>query len=161
MDKALAEDPKDTDLMYELSTLHEKAKNYTVMEALLNEVITLQPNNPVAYNALGYSLADRGVRLEEAKALIERALQITPNDPYIVDSLAWALFRMGRLDEALKTFQTAYKTRADAEIGAHMGEVLWKMNRKDEAIKAFKDAQHINADNPTLLETIKRLGVKL
>ncbi len=161
LDKALADDPKDTDLMYELSTLHEKAKNFTQMEALLNQVIALQPNSAVAYNALGYSLADRGVRLEEAKALIERALVITPNDPYIVDSLAWALYRMGRLDESLKTFQNAYKTRADAEIGAHMGEVLWQMNRKDEAVKAFKDAQHINADNPTLLETLKRLGVKL
>jgi tetratricopeptide (TPR) repeat protein len=101
------------------------------------------------------------VRLEEAKALIEKALVITPNDPYILDSLAWALFRMGRLDESLKTFQTAYKTRADAEIGTHMGEVLWQMNRKDEAIQAWREAQMINADNSTLLETLKRLGVKL
>jgi tetratricopeptide (TPR) repeat protein len=161
LSKALADDPKDTDLMYELSTLHEKAKDFVQMEALLKQVIALQPNSAVAYNALGYSLADRGVRLEEAKALIERALVITPNDPYIVDSLAWALFRMGRLDESLKTFQNAYKTRADAEIGAHMGEVLWMMNRKDEAVKAFKDAQMINNDNPTLIETLKRLGVKL
>ena len=161
LDKALLEDPSDTDLMYELSTLHEKAKNYTKMESLLKEVIALRPNSPVAYNALGYSLADRGVRLEEAKVLIEKALAITPNDPYITDSLAWVLFRMGRLDESLKTFQTAYTTRADAEIGAHMGEVLWQMNRRDEAMKAFREAQMINADNPTLLETLKRLGVKL
>ena len=161
LNKALVDDPADTDLMYELSTLHEKAKDFVQMEALLNQVLALQPNSAAAYNALGYSLADRGVRLEEAKALIERALVITPNDPYIVDSLAWALFRMGRLDESLKTFQNAYKTRADAEIGAHMGEVLWQMNRKDEARKIWKEAQIINADNPTLLETLKRLGVKL
>ncbi len=161
LNKALADDPTDTDLMYELSTLHEKAKDYVQMETLLKQVIALQPNSAVAYNALGYSLADRGVRLEEAKILIERALTITPNDPYIVDSLAWVLFRMGRLDESLKTFQNAYKTRADAEIGAHMGEVLWQMNRKDEARKIWREAQIINADNPTLLETLKRLGVKL
>lgn len=161
LDKALADDPKDTDLMYELSTLYEKAKNFMQMEVLLNQVIALQPNSAAAYNALGYSLADRGVRLEEAKALIERALVITPDDPYIVDSLAWALYRMGRLDESLKTFRNAYKTRADAEIGAHMGEVLWQMNRKDEAIAAWKEAQMINGDNPTLLETLKRFGVKL
>lgn len=161
LDKALLEEPKDTDLMYELSTLHEKAKNYVRMEVLLKQVIALQPNSAVAYNALGYSLADRGVRLEEAKVLIEKALAITPGDPYIVDSLAWALYRMGRLDESLKTFQTAYKTRADAEIGAHMGEVLWMMNRKDEAIKVWKEAQIINRDNPTLVETLKRLGAGL
>jgi len=161
LNKALADDPKDTDLMYELSTLHEKAKNFVQMEGLLNQVIALQPNSAVAYNALGYSLADRGVRLEEAKALIERALVILPDDPYIVDSLAWALYRMGRLDESLKTFQKAYQTRADAEIGTHMGEVLWQMNRQDEARKIWREAQIINADNPTLLETLKRLGVKL
>jgi len=161
LDKALADKPTDTDLMYELSTLYEKAKDYKKMEALLNQVIAWQPNNSVAYNALGYSLADRGVRLEEAKTLIERALAITPNDPYILDSLAWVLFRMGRLEESLKTFQNAYKTRADAEIGAHMGEVLWQMNRKDEAMQAWREAQMINADNPTLLETLKRLGAKL
>lgn len=161
LDKAIADNPTDTDLLYELSTLYEKAKNYTKMEALLKQVIALRPNSAVAYNALGYSLADRGVRLEEAKILIEKALSIAPNDPYITDSLAWVLFRMGRLEESLKTFQAAYKTRADAEIGAHMGEVLWQMNRKDEAIKTFKEAQIINADNPTLIETLKRLGVKL
>ncbi len=161
MDKALAEEPKDTSLMYELSTLHEKAKNYTRMEELLKQVIALQPNSAVAYNALGYSLADRSERLEEAKSLIEKALAITPGDPYIVDSLAWALYRMGRLDESLTAFQAAYKTRADAEIGTHMGEVLWQMNRTDEARKMWKEAQTINSDNPTLLETLKRLGVSL
>ncbi len=161
MDKALAENQADTDLMYELSTLHEKAKNYVRMEELLKQVIALQPNNAVAYNALGYSLADRALRLEEAKSLIEKALAITPGDPYIVDSLAWALYRMGRMDESLKAFQAAYKTRADAEIGTHMGEVLWQMNRKDEALKIWKEAQIINSDNPTLLETLKRLGVSL
>jgi tetratricopeptide (TPR) repeat protein len=161
LDKALQGDPKDTNLMYELSTLHEKAKDYVQMEKLLKEAIALEPNSAMAYNALGYSLADRGVRLDEAKTLIEQALKITPGDPYIVDSLAWALFRMGRLDESLKAFQAAYKTRADAEIGAHMGEVLWQMNRKDEAIKIWKEAQIINRDNPTLVETLKRLGVSL
>jgi tetratricopeptide (TPR) repeat protein len=131
------------------------------MEELLKQVIALQPNSAMAYNALGYSLADRSERLEEAKTLIEKALSITPGDPYIVDSLAWALYRMGRLDESLKAFQAAYKTRADAEIGAHMGEVLWQMNRKDEAFKVWQEAQIINRDNPTLLETLKRLGANL
>jgi tetratricopeptide (TPR) repeat protein len=161
MDKALAETPKDTGLMYELSTLHEKAKNYEKMEALLRTIMALEPSNQAAYNALGYSLADRGERLDEAQKLIERALEITPNDPYIVDSLAWVFFRAGKLDLALTTLQGAYKTRADAEIGAHMGEVLWQLGRKDEAIKVWRDAKAINADNETLVETIKRLGAPL
>jgi Flp pilus assembly protein TadD len=161
MDKALAENPKDTGLMYELSTLYDKAKEYDKMEALLRRIIELEPNNQAAYNALGYSLADRGIRLDEAQKLIERALEITPNDPYIVDSLAWVFYRAGKLELALTTLQGAYKTRADAEIGAHIGEVLWMMGRKDEARQAWRDASIINADNETLLETLKRFDVKL
>jgi Flp pilus assembly protein TadD len=161
IDKALADNPKDTGLMYELSTLHDKAREFDKMEALLRRIIALEPNNQAAYNALGYSLADRGVRLEEAQKLIERALEITPNDPYIVDSLAWVFYRAGKLEEALKTLQSAYKTRADAEIGAHLGEVLWMLNRKDEARQAWRDAKAINADNETLVETLKRFDVKL
>jgi tetratricopeptide (TPR) repeat protein len=161
MNKALADNPKDTGLMYELSTLHDKAKDFGKMEALLRDIMALEPNNQAAYNALGYSLADRGVRLDEAQKLIERALAITPNDPYILDSLAWVFFRAGKLELALTTLQGAYKTRADAEIGAHMGEVLWQMNRKDEALKVWQDAKTINADNETLVETLKRLGAPL
>jgi tetratricopeptide (TPR) repeat protein len=161
LDKALAADPLDTNLMYELSTLHDKAKNFDTMEALLRRIIVLEPNNQAAYNALGYSLADRSVRLDEAQTLIEKALAITPDDPYIVDSLAWVFYRAGKLEQALKTLQSAYKTRADAEIGAHLGEVLWMMNRKEEARQAWRDARVINPDNETLVETLKRFDVKL
>jgi tetratricopeptide (TPR) repeat protein len=159
--QALADNPKDTGLMYELSTLHDKAKDFDKMETLLRSIMMLEPRNQAAYNALGYSLADRGERLDEAQRLIEYALDITPNDPYIVDSLAWVFFRAGKLELALTTLQSAYKTRADAEIGAHMGEVLWRLNRKDEAIKVWQDAKAINPDNETLVETIKRLRVPL
>jgi tetratricopeptide (TPR) repeat protein len=161
MEKALADAPKDTGLMYELSTLHDKQKEYAKMEALLRNVIALEPSHQGAYNALGYSFADRGVRLDEAKALIQKALAITPNDPYIADSLGWVEFRMGKYEDALKTLQAAYKTRADAEIGAHAGEVLWQLNRKEEALKIWREAKTINAENETLLETLKRLGVNL
>ncbi len=160
LQKALAAGPKDADVMYELAMLHDKAKNYAEMESLLKQVIALRPNSAAAYNALGYSLADRGLRLEEAKELIEKALALTPNDAYIQDSLAWVLFRMGQHGAALAQLQAAYNARADAEIGAHMGEVLWQLNRKEDAIKAWREAQIINADNPTLLETMSRFGVK-
>ena len=158
---ALTSQPQDADLMYEMSTLYEKDKAYEKMEVLLREIMALRPDSPNAYNALGFSLVDRGVRLEEGKKLIEQALKITPADPYIIDSLAWAEFRLGRLDEALKILQNAYKIRADAEIGAHMGEVLWQLNRKDEALKIWKESQAISADNETLIETLNRLGAKL
>jgi len=161
MDKSLASDPKDIDLLYEQSTLYEKIKNYDKMESLLKQILALDANNAMAYNALGYSLADRGLRLEEAKGYIERALSITPNDPYIVDSLGWTLYRMGQLDEALKTLQSAYKIRADVEIGTHIGEVFWQMGRKDDALKTWRAAQSINPDNEALKETLKRLGATL
>lgn len=159
--KALDKTPNDTNLMYELSTLHEKNKDYASMESLLRDIIGREPNNQAALNALGYSFADRGDRLTEAEKLIQRALEITPNDPYILDSLGWVYFRMGQFDKALKILEGAYQTRADAEIGAHLGEVLWKMNRRVEAVKIWKDAAVINAENETLVETLKRLGVTL
>lgn len=157
----LQNNPADLDALFQLSTLYEKAKNYDKMESLLKELIKLAPNHAHAYNALGYSLADRGVRLEEAKTLIEKALTLAPNNASILDSLAWTLFRMGHLEAALQQLQVAYKIRPDVEIGAHMGEVLWMMQRKDEARKVWQEAQRLNPNDATLVETLKRLKVQL
>jgi Flp pilus assembly protein TadD len=122
-------------------------------------VIAAKPDYHHAYNALGYSLADRGIRLPEAKQLIEKALEFAPGDPYISDSLGWVEFRMGNKAEALRILDTAYKARPDAEIAAHLGEVLWSMGRRDRAQAIWKEGLLLNADSDTLQETLKRLRV--
>lgn len=121
------------DLLYEHAMLAERAKQFDLMERELRQLIKLAPDNQHAYNALGYSFADRNLRLQEAFDLISKANQLAPDDPYIMDSLGWVEFRLGRLDQALKTLQRAYGIKADAEIAAHLGEVLWKLGRHDEA----------------------------
>ena len=145
------------DLIYEQAMLAEKLNQLDEMEKLLRQVIAQNPSYYNAYNALGFSLADRSLRLPEAKQLIVKALTFAPDDPFITDSLGWVEFRMGNLGAALTYLQKAYKDRADAEIAAHLGEVLWKMKRQDEAIKVWREGLNTSPNNETLQETLQRL----
>jgi tetratricopeptide (TPR) repeat protein len=149
--------PNDADLMYEQAMMAEKIDQLDAMEALLRQVMVLKPDHAHAYNALGYSLADRNLRLAEAKQLIERALQLTPGDPFITDSLGWVEFRLGNREEALRLLRQAYQARPDAEIGAHLGEVLWAMGQHDEARRIWAEARSRDASNDVLRETMVRL----
>ena len=154
----LAENNGDnTDLIYEQAMLAEKLNQLDEMEKLLRKVIAQNPSYYNAYNALGFSLADRNMRLPEAKQLIVKALTFAPDDPFITDSLGWVEFRLGNLGSALSYLQKAYKDRADAEIAAHLGEVLWKMKRPDEAIKIWREGLDTAPNNETLQETLQRL----
>jgi tetratricopeptide (TPR) repeat protein len=149
------------DLMYEQAMLAEKLNRLDEMEKLLRAVIEQDPEHHNAYNALGFSLADRKLRLPEAKALIVKALSFAPNDPFITDSLGWVEFRLGNLPSALLHLQKAYQDRADPEIAAHLGEVLWQLNRPDEARAIWREGFKAAPDNETLQETLQRLKVKL
>ncbi|MFM7025747.1 MAG: tetratricopeptide repeat protein [Limnohabitans sp.] len=160
IEQALAQNPDDHELLTEQSLVLEKLKRHDDMEAVLNKLMRMRPQDPQAYNALGYALADRGVRLEEARSLVLRAVELAPQDPFIQDSLGWVEFRMGHRDEALRILRAAYRTRPDAEIAAHLGEVLWSLGQKDEAAKVWREGLLLKADNETLLETIKRMGFK-
>ncbi|MFT6589426.1 MAG: tetratricopeptide (TPR) repeat protein [Rhodoferax sp.] len=159
LQKASAQDPKDWDLVYDMAMIAEQMDNLVEMERLLRNVMAGKPDNPHAYNALGYSLADRNVRLPEAKQLVLKALEFTPDDPFINDSLGWVEFRSGNLAEAQRILQVAYAAKPDAEIAAHLGEVLWALGQRDQAIDIWKEGAKINAENGTLLETLKRLRV--
>jgi tetratricopeptide (TPR) repeat protein len=159
--QANAQIPDDTDLLYEQALLAEKLLRFEEMETLLRRIIQIKPDQQHAYNALGYSLADRNVRLPEARTLIEKALSLTPGDPFITDSLGWVEYRLGRLPDAARLLGEAYRQRPDVEIGAHLGEVLWTMGRQDEARKVWREAQGRDATNEVLVETLKRLRVAL
>jgi len=147
----------DTDLMYEQAMLAEKLDRYDEMERLLRQIIAKAPDYHNAYNALGFSLADRNVRLNEAKQLIVKALSLSPEDPFITDSLGWVEFRLGNLAAALLHLQKAYTARPDAEIAAHLGEVLWRLNRQDEARRIWREGMKLTPTNETLLDTLRRL----
>lgn len=148
---------EDIDLLYEQAMLAEKLNQLEEMERLLRAIIAKNPSYYNAYNALGFSLADRNMRLAEAKQLIIKALTFAPDDPFITDSLGWVEFRLGNLPSALNYLQKAYKARADAEIAAHLGEVLWQLKRTTEAIQIWREGLKMGPTNETLQETLQRL----
>ena len=159
--QAVAQFPNDNDLLYDQAMLADRAGQQQTMERLLRQLIARQPDYHHAYNALGYSLAERGVRLQEAKELIEKALTYAPDDPFITDSLGWVVFRLGNHAQALLLLERGFEKRQDADIAAHLGEVLWKLGQHERAKALWKDAQQQHPDNETLRETLKRLGVAL
>ncbi len=158
--EAVSRYPDDVELLYEQASVAEKMGKPEVMERLLRQLIALKPDHHHAYNALGYSLADRGQRLPEAKQLIEKAVALAPDDAYIQDSLGWVEFRLGNKSRALELLQAAYAKRPDAEIAAHLGEVLWSTGQRDQALKIWREGLLLASDNETLQSTLKRLRVK-
>jgi tetratricopeptide (TPR) repeat protein len=153
--------PDTVEIKYELAMMYERDERLNDTERLLREVIALDPGHAHSYNALGYSLADRNQRLPEALKLITRALEIAPNDPFIMDSMGWIKFRLGDYVTAVQYLEKAYRVRPEADIAAHLGEALWMLGQRDAAIEIWKKAVAKEADNATLQETIKRLGVRL
>lgn len=152
--------PEDIDLMYDLAMMAERLGKTDEMEQLLRKVMAAKPDYHHAYNALGYSLADRNIRLNEARELIKQALVHSPDDPFIVDSLAWVEFRAGNSAEALRLLQSAFKARPDAEIAAHLGEVLWSIGQREEAGTIWNEGVKLNPQNETLRDTMQRLRGK-
>ncbi|MEO8925120.1 MAG: tetratricopeptide repeat protein [Caldimonas sp.] len=153
--------PDDTDMLYEQAMIDEKLDRLDDMERLLRRVIELKPNHQHAYNALGYSLADRKIRLPEARALIQKALELSPGEPFITDSLGWVEYRLGHREEAIRLLRVAYQARPDPEIAAHLGEVLWYDGKTDEARKVWREGRSRDSANDVLRETLARLRVDL
>ena len=158
LEARLGEQPEQTDLIYETALMAERMNRLDVMESRLRRLIELRPDNPQAYNALGYSYADRGERLQEARQLIERALALSPEDGFILDSMGWVLFRLGDLNGALTYLERSYAKREDPEIAAHLGEVLWALGRQDDARRLLLEAQKKHPKNEVLSATIRRLS---
>jgi tetratricopeptide (TPR) repeat protein len=156
LNKALETQPDDPDLLYETALAAEKLDNMATAERLLRRLMQIKPDSPQGYNALGFSLADRNVRLDEAAVLIDKALALAPADGYILDSKGWLLFRQGDVKAALEILQKAYGMKSDPEIAAHIGEVLWSLGRRDEATRIWRDAAKLNPGNEALTATIKR-----
>ncbi len=160
IEKALAQFPADTELQAEMAMLCEKLGRFDQMESILRGLMKAKPNDAHAFNALGYSLADRNIRLNEARELILKAVQLAPRDPFIQDSLGWLEYRAGNFEEALRILEAAFKARPDAEIAAHLGEVHWRLGQFEKAGKVWREGLMLKADNETLLETLKQFKFK-
>jgi tetratricopeptide (TPR) repeat protein len=154
---ALERLPNQPDLLYDHAMLAEKIERMDILETSLRKLIALRPDHAHAYNALGYSLADRNERLPEARELIEKALKLAPDDSFIIDSMGWVLYRLGRLKDAHEWLQRAFASRPDPEIAAHLGEVLWMLGQREQAERVLQDAVKKDPSNEALANTLKRL----
>ena len=142
---------------FDYAMLSDRLGNTILSEQLLKEAIKLKPDYALAYNALGYSYADRNYKLDEAKKYIEIALSIQPRNHYILDSMGWVYFRLGDLNLALQFVKKAFAIQEDPEIAAHLGEILWKQGKKEEAKKIFSNSLKKYPDSVIVSETQNRL----
>ena len=156
---ALAEQPDEPALLYARSMVSEKRGDVAALEQDLRRMLALDPDNSLALNALGYSLANLTDRFAEALALISRALELKPDDPAILDSMGWVQYRLGNREQALANLRDAYERFPDHEVAAHLGEVLWVMGRTDEARVVWGKGLAGTPDSAIIRATTERLGV--
>lgn len=161
LNSALKAYQDSTDLRYSRAMVAEKLGNLDQLEQDLSHIISLEPDNATALNALGYTLADRTSRLDEALLLIEKALKLAPKDPAILDSLGWVYYRMGKLKQALTLLEQAFALFPDAEVAAHLGEVLWALEDRAQAKAIWSKALNTAPDSQILKDTLLRLEVDL
>lgn len=154
--RALEKLPSHPDLLYDHAMAAEKLDKLDVMEKDLRRLIELKPDHAHAYNALGYTFAERGIRLDEARTLVQKALELAPDDPFILDSMGWVDFRMGQNDQAIELLRKALGLRSDPEIAAHLGEVLWVTGKHDEARKIWQSASQQDPDNEALRNVMQK-----
>lgn len=153
----LAEQPNNHDLLYARALVAERLNDLTLAEADLRRIVTEDPNNFHAWNALGYTLADRTDRLQEAREYIEKALALAPDEAAVVDSLGWVHYRLGNLELAAQHLKRAYElSRGDAEVAAHYGEVLWQQGKRTQARALWEKARRSNPDNLPLQKTLQK-----
>jgi len=134
----------------------DKQGKTELFESFIRKLIKISPEHAHAYNALGYSLLERNVRLKEGMQLVEKAYQLAPDDAAIMDSMGWGYYRLGDLPRSLEFMRRAYAALPDHEVAAHLGEVLWQTGAKDEAKKIWQDSLKEHPDSTVLKAVMKR-----
>ncbi len=158
LNNAVGAFPNNIQLLFLRSLLSTEVNDLALMEQDLRKIILLNPTDSTAYNSLGYTLADRTDRYQEAYELIQKAIELSPDEPSIIDSLGWVQYRLGMYEEARKNLDRAYTLFPDAEVAAHLGEVMWMMGDKAAAARVWRGALEKQPDNQPLLNTMERLN---
>jgi len=151
--------PEETSIRYARALIAEKLGELDLLESDLRTILQSEPENAQVLNALGYTLADRTERYEEALQYIQKALELQPNDAAVIDSMGWVKYRLGDYEAAVAHLRKANELAKDPEIAAHLGEVLWMMGKKNDALKVWEESLKENPDHDVLLKTMKRFGL--
>ena len=159
LNQGIADYPDSTALRYARSMVAEQQGDLLQMEQDLRAILAGDPQNATALNALGYTLANRTDRIDEAYELISRALELDPEEPAILDSMGWVLYRKGLHQEAIEYLTRAYAVFPDPEVAAHLGEVLWVNGDTAGARQVWQGALLKDPEHPIVLRTLQRLGV--
>jgi Tfp pilus assembly protein PilF len=157
--RGLAAYPDDINLLYARGLAWERRDRIDRAEADLRRILVTDPENVAALNALGYTLADRTTRYQEALELIDRARTAEPDEAAIIDSYGWVLYRLGRHAEALVELRRAFTLQKDPEIAAHIAEVLWVSGKQEEARKYFEESRKLDPENRSLLRALEKVGL--
>ncbi len=157
--RVLSSMPNETSVRYARALVAEKLGDLDMVESDLQTILKQEPANAQVLNALGYTLADRTNRYEEALTYIQRALELEPDDAAVVDSMGWVLYRMGNYQQAIEHLRRAAQLSQDPEIAAHLGEVLWVSGDKDGALKIWEKSLKDNPDDKILMDIMKRFGL--
>ncbi|MBL4569865.1 MAG: tetratricopeptide repeat protein [Alcanivorax sp.] len=161
LDRAVKTEPDNTELLYSRAMIAEKTGDLGKLETDLQRVLSINPDDASALNALGYTLANRTQRLDEAYSYISRALELRPNDPAILDSMGWVLYKRGEPETAREYLRRAYEKFPDPEVAAHYGEVLWVLGAQNQARQVWRDTLESNPDAPHIREVMEKLGARL
>lgn len=134
-------------IFYALGIALERSKQWEAAETALLKALELSPDQPLVMNYLGYSWADKGVKLGEAVAMVKKAVDLRPADGYVIDSLGWAHFRRGEYNDAMKHLERATELRPeDPIINEHLGDVYWKVGRRLESCFQWRHALSLDPE---------------
>ena len=149
--------PGDVDLLFSRSSAYERNGQFDLMEQDIRSILKAHPENAHALNALGYSLADRGVRLQEAHQLLTEALALEPDNPFIIDSMGWVEYRLGNLERAVSLLRRALEIMPDGEVYAHLAEALAASGEQQEARKLLNQGLTESPGNTHITAALQRL----
>ena len=156
LDEAIEAQAGDIPLLYFRAMSGQKYDRLDILERDLKQVLTLDPGNADAMNALGYTLADQTDRYDEAYVLIEKALRLKPEEPAFIDSMGWVLYRLNRYEEAIDYLEQAFERFPNDEVAAHLGEVLWQSGKTRRAKRVWKEGLSETPDSTFLQSVVKR-----
>ena len=156
--QGLREFPKHPDLLYARALTADYIDRIDLLESDLLVILQSDPDHANALNALGYTLADRGLRIDEAQKYVERAFELKPNDPAVMDSMGWIHFRLGNYAEAESYLRKALNLMDDAEIIGHLGELLWAQGNYEEARNLLREAMDRHSEDSYIQKLIKQFS---